>query len=177
MVMEVNTTHMRNITAAFAPTGLNTSAIFAPRQASRLQAFRAPRPRTAPQPHDHGNYRNHHDATYWHRHDSGGHADYDGYSAQCAEPHIECGFFDHQPARAALEAVLNDSLTKVLQAPQIRAVDNQKATLKIGEKVPTASGSFQRAWPAWASARWSTRSSPILTSASTWKCCPRSREQ
>ena len=31
----------------------------------------------------------------------------------------------------------------MLQAPQIRAVDNQKATLKIGEKVPTASGSFQ----------------------------------
>ena len=39
--------------------------------------------------------------------------------------------------------MLNDSSTKVLQAPQIRAVDNQKATLKIGEKVPTASGSFQ----------------------------------
>jgi general secretion pathway protein D len=31
MVMEVNTTHMRNITAAFASTGINTSAIFAPR--------------------------------------------------------------------------------------------------------------------------------------------------
>jgi len=39
--------------------------------------------------------------------------------------------------------VLNDSKTTVLQSPQIRAVDNQKATLKIGEKVPTASGSFQ----------------------------------
>ena len=39
--------------------------------------------------------------------------------------------------------MLNDSSTRVLQAPQIRAVDNQKATLKIGEKVPTASGSFQ----------------------------------
>jgi general secretion pathway protein D len=39
--------------------------------------------------------------------------------------------------------VLNDSATRVLQAPQIRAVDNLKATLKIGEKVPTASGSFQ----------------------------------
>src|SRR5580658_4255423 len=31
MVMEVNSTHMRNITAAFASTGLSTSAIFAPR--------------------------------------------------------------------------------------------------------------------------------------------------
>jgi general secretion pathway protein D len=31
----------------------------------------------------------------------------------------------------------------VLQAPQLRAVDNQKASLKIGEREPTASGSFQ----------------------------------
>ena len=31
MVMEVNSTHMRNITAAFASTGITTSAIFAPR--------------------------------------------------------------------------------------------------------------------------------------------------
>src|SRR6185437_12868374 len=33
--------------------------------------------------------------------------------------------------------------TRVLQAPQIRAADSTKATLNIGEKVPTASGSFQ----------------------------------
>jgi general secretion pathway protein D len=44
---------------------------------------------------------------------------------------------------AALEAVLNDTGTRVLQSPQIRAVDNVKASLKIGDKVPTATGSFQ----------------------------------
>jgi general secretion pathway protein D len=42
-----------------------------------------------------------------------------------------------------LEAILTDSATRVLQRPQIRAVANQKAVLKIGEKIPTASGSFQ----------------------------------
>jgi general secretion pathway protein D len=42
-----------------------------------------------------------------------------------------------------IEAVLSDSGTKVLQSPQIRAVDNFKSSLKIGEKVPTASGSYQ----------------------------------
>jgi general secretion pathway protein D len=42
-----------------------------------------------------------------------------------------------------LQAVLSDSGTHVLQSPQIRSVDNQKATLKVGEKEPIASGSFQ----------------------------------
>jgi len=42
-----------------------------------------------------------------------------------------------------LEAVLSDSATRVLQAPEVRSIDNQKATLKVGEKEPIASGSFQ----------------------------------
>src|SRR5271165_6553 len=33
--------------------------------------------------------------------------------------------------------------TKMLQNPQVRALDNQKATLKIGERLPVATGSFQ----------------------------------
>jgi general secretion pathway protein D len=37
---------------------------------------------------------------------------------------------------------LSDTRTKVLQSPQIRSVDGQKATMKIGEREPTASGSF-----------------------------------
>jgi general secretion pathway protein D len=44
---------------------------------------------------------------------------------------------------ANLSAVMGDSDTKMLQNPQIRALDNQKATLKIGERVPVATGSFQ----------------------------------
>jgi general secretion pathway protein D len=38
--------------------------------------------------------------------------------------------------------LLNDSKTKVIQQPQLRAVDGQKATLKIGSRVPVATGSF-----------------------------------
>ncbi len=38
---------------------------------------------------------------------------------------------------------MSDAGTKVLQAPQIRAIDNFKASLKVGEKIPTATGSFQ----------------------------------
>jgi general secretion pathway protein D len=44
---------------------------------------------------------------------------------------------------ANLSAVMSDSDTRMLQNPQVRALDNQKATLKIGERVPVATGSFQ----------------------------------
>jgi len=44
---------------------------------------------------------------------------------------------------ANLSAVMGDTDTKMLQNPQVRALDNQKATLKIGERLPVATGSFQ----------------------------------
>jgi general secretion pathway protein D len=44
---------------------------------------------------------------------------------------------------ANLSAVMGDSDTKMLQNPQIRSLDGQKATLKIGERLPIATGSFQ----------------------------------
>jgi general secretion pathway protein D len=39
--------------------------------------------------------------------------------------------------------LLTDSSSKLLQQPQIRASEGQKASLKIGERVPVATGSFQ----------------------------------
>src|SRR5262245_3398088 len=39
-------------------------------------------------------------------------------------------------------AALSDANTKVLQSPRIRATDNEKATLKIADKIPVATGSF-----------------------------------
>jgi general secretion pathway protein D len=43
---------------------------------------------------------------------------------------------------ASLSFLMSDSDTKLIQNPQIRALDNQKATLKIGDRVPVATGSF-----------------------------------
>jgi general secretion pathway protein D len=40
-------------------------------------------------------------------------------------------------------AIIGDAATKIIQNPQIRALDGQKATLKIGDRVPVATGSFQ----------------------------------
>ena len=42
-----------------------------------------------------------------------------------------------------LNALMTDASTKVLQRPQVRAVDRQKVSMKIGDKVPYATGSFQ----------------------------------
>ena len=44
---------------------------------------------------------------------------------------------------ATISALFSDNNTKLVQNPQIRALDGQKASLKIGERVPIASGSFQ----------------------------------
>ena len=44
---------------------------------------------------------------------------------------------------ANLSAIMSNSDTKLLQNPQIRALDGQKASLKIGDRVPVATGSFQ----------------------------------
>ncbi len=45
--------------------------------------------------------------------------------------------------QATATALMSDTDTKVIQSPQIRALDGQKATLKIGDRVPVATGSFQ----------------------------------
>ncbi len=44
---------------------------------------------------------------------------------------------------ATVQALFSDSATKIIQKPQIRALDGQKATLKIGDRIPVATGSFQ----------------------------------
>src|SRR5437762_849355 len=46
-------------------------------------------------------------------------------------------------SQANVTALLTDSSTKLIQNPQIRSVDGQKASLKIGNRIPVATGSFQ----------------------------------
>jgi general secretion pathway protein D len=41
-----------------------------------------------------------------------------------------------------LQALLDDRQTRVVQNPQVRTVDNKKATLRIGDRYPYATGSF-----------------------------------
>jgi general secretion pathway protein D len=44
---------------------------------------------------------------------------------------------------ASFSAIASDGATKVLQRPEIRVLDSEKATLKIGDRIPIATGSFQ----------------------------------
>jgi general secretion pathway protein D len=40
-------------------------------------------------------------------------------------------------------AVLTDTFTKIIENPELRSVDGQQAKLKIGDRIPIATGSFQ----------------------------------
>jgi general secretion pathway protein D len=44
--------------------------------------------------------------------------------------------------QAAVDFLLTDTDTRILQNPRLRAMDGQKATLKLGEKLPVATGSY-----------------------------------
>ncbi|MGI8771967.1 MAG: cohesin domain-containing protein [Acidobacteriaceae bacterium] len=46
-------------------------------------------------------------------------------------------------SQATANLLLTDSDTKVLQNPRVRATDGQKADLKVGSRIPVATGSFQ----------------------------------
>lgn len=44
---------------------------------------------------------------------------------------------------ASLTALLTDTLTQIIQNPEIRSVDGQPAKLRVGDRVPVATGSYQ----------------------------------
>ena len=57
--------------------------------------------------------------------------------------HLNATNFAVTVGQATANFLLSDSDTKVLQNPSIRATDGQKADLKIGERIPVATGSYQ----------------------------------
>lgn len=56
---------------------------------------------------------------------------------------VHIGSFAVSIPGGAFTALATDSNTKILQSPQIRALNDEKATLRIGDRVPIATGSFQ----------------------------------
>jgi general secretion pathway protein D len=57
--------------------------------------------------------------------------------------HLKATNFAVTVGSATLNLLLSDSNTKVLQSPRIRATGDQKATMKIGSRIPIATGSYQ----------------------------------
>jgi general secretion pathway protein D len=57
--------------------------------------------------------------------------------------HLNATNFEVTVPSATANFLMTDSSSKLIQQPEIRASDGQKASLKIGERVPVATGSFQ----------------------------------
>ena len=56
--------------------------------------------------------------------------------------HLNAADFAVTVSGGTVNALLNDTDTRVLQNPRIRATDGQRASLKIGQKIPIATGSY-----------------------------------
>jgi general secretion pathway protein D len=56
--------------------------------------------------------------------------------------HLNANNFAVSIGGGTLNALLTDADTRVLQNPSIRATDGQRATMKIGSKIPVATGSY-----------------------------------
>jgi general secretion pathway protein D len=56
--------------------------------------------------------------------------------------HLNAQNFAVSITGGTLNALLSDTDTHILQNPRIRATDGQRATLKIGQKIPVATGSY-----------------------------------
>jgi general secretion pathway protein D len=57
--------------------------------------------------------------------------------------HLKASDFAVTVGSATLNLLLTDDNTQILQDPRIRATDGQKADMKIGSKIPIATGSYQ----------------------------------
>jgi len=57
--------------------------------------------------------------------------------------HLSTADFSTTLPGVLLQAVLSDNKTKILNSPQVRASDGMKVSLKIGDRIPIATGSFQ----------------------------------
>jgi general secretion pathway protein D len=57
--------------------------------------------------------------------------------------HLKASDFAVTVGSATLNLLLTDNNTQILQDPRIRATDGQKADMKIGSKIPIATGSYQ----------------------------------
>lgn len=150
-VMEASTVFNRQITAALASTGLNVPFTFTPRTSIQVQGganninnVNTGTTTTGTTTTNLNNNTNLNNGTT-------GLTGATGLSSTTTGTQVPLSSLGHLASAdwattlpsALLQAAMSDARTKVLQAPQMRCVDMQKATMKIGEREPTASGSFQ----------------------------------
>ena len=134
LVLEASSTFSRQITAAIASTGINSPIAFTPRSSIQVPISSTSTASTSTSTASTT-------ATTTAATTSGTTT---GTSIPLSNlGHLASADFSTTLPGALLQAAMSDARTKVLQAPQVRSVDGVKATLNIGDRVPTASGSFQ----------------------------------
>ena len=57
--------------------------------------------------------------------------------------HLNANDYSVTLPSATANAVMTDTFTKIIQNPEIRSIDGQTAKLKVGDRIPVATGSFQ----------------------------------
>lgn len=129
MVIEASSTFSKQVTAAIASTGLNLPLSFSPRTSIQVQNSSTNTSTT--------NTATTTPATTTSSSTTGTSIPINALS------HVGSSDFATTLPSALLQAALSDAGSRILQAPQLRSVDNVKATLKIGQKQPIATGSFQ----------------------------------
>ncbi|MGD0500285.1 MAG: cohesin domain-containing protein [Bryobacteraceae bacterium] len=122
VVMSTTSVYSRQLTAALASTGLNVPASFTPRNAIQVTTPASTNASGTTTP-----------AT----------TTSSGSIPLSSLGHIASSDFSTTLPGALLQAVMSDAKVKILQEPQVRSLDNQKATLKIGDRIPVAMGSYQ----------------------------------
>jgi general secretion pathway protein D len=145
LVMEASSTFSKQITAAIASTGLNVPVNFTPRASIQVQGnannssttsttsstSTSSTSTTTPN-------------TPTGTTGTGTSSSVSGAAVPLSSlGHLASSDFSTTLPGALLQAAMSDAKTRVLQAPEMRAIDNVKAVLNIGEREPTASGSFQ----------------------------------
>ncbi|MGA2117334.1 MAG: cohesin domain-containing protein [Bryobacteraceae bacterium] len=123
LVIEVNSTFSRQLSAALITGGLNMSANFQPRSSIATTASTASGTST-----------------------SGTTSSSTSTSSTIglnSLSHLSSADWSTTLPNALLQAVMSDAKTKILQSPQLRSLDGIKATLNIGSREPTATGSYQ----------------------------------
>jgi general secretion pathway protein D len=136
LVLEATQTFSRQITAALASTGLNVPVNFTPRAGLQVPIT------------NNTNNNNNSNNNNNNNNNLGNGVSNTPSATGTAIPlsnlgHLASSDFSLTLPGALLQAALSDANTKILQAPQVRSLDNVKAVLKIGDREPTATGSFQ----------------------------------
>jgi general secretion pathway protein D len=136
LVIEASSTFSKQITAAIASTGLNVPVAFTPRASIQVQTNTS----SSTSNNNQNGVNNFNQSTNSTATATG--------STPISIPlsqlgHLSSADFSTTLPGALLQAAMSDAKTKVLQAPEMRLVDGVKGTLNIGQKQPTATGSFQ----------------------------------